>query len=182
MASLPTNNRWKRDQPESKPRRSNAFAPTNTRWKRDQSAPRQSSAFSSRRPHYDRNSKRAPQRRFNRRRPPSPPKAPDISSMEAFPSLGGNTPARKKEALDYKTKAQGVFNLPKHIAVPPKRRTPPKKEEEEEETDYNNVADYEDKCEVSDEDEYESSDEADKPPPMVSLKRKTSVKAPELKN
>lgn len=162
MDSLPTNNRWKRAPVDPNPR-----YPKNDSFRSSRGRSRPG------RGRHPRNN-----RMFRRPEKPPPPKAPDISSMEAFPSLGGNTPNPKKETLDYKTKAQGTFNLPKHKPILPKRNERQPKKEDDEEIDYNNVADYEDKCELSDHDEYDSSD--DQAPTMVSLKKKKTVRAPPL--
>ena len=165
MASLPTNNRWKRDPPTPE----KSHYPKNNSFSRGRSRPG--------RGRHPRNN-----RLFRRPEKPPPPKAPDISSMETFPSLGGNMPRRKKETLDYKTKAQGVFNLPKHTSIPPKRNERQPKKEDDAEIDYNHVAAHEDKCVLTHQDEYDSSDDVESEPNMMSLKlkKKLVVKAPPL--
>ena len=175
MNSLPTNNRWKREPDAPKPRRQNSFTSRSSRGRSGRGGFGRSG-----RGGYGRSGRgRHPRAMFRRPDKPAPPRAPDISSMEAFPSLGGAKPV-KRATLNFKEKAQGEFNLPKHEAKLPKRMERIQKEEEEEEIDYNDVAAHEDKCELSDDEEYDSSDEAPKRNTMVSLKKKKTVRAPVL--
>ena len=183
MNSLPTNNRWKRDPDAPKPRRQNSFTSRSSRGRSERGGYGRSERGGygrSERGGYGRSGRgRQPRAMFRRPDKPAPPRAPDISSMEAFPSLGGARPV-KKTTLNFKEKAQGEFNLPKHEVKLPKRMERVQKKEEEVEIDYNDVAAHEDKCELSDAEEYNSSDEAPKRNTMVSLKKKKTVRAPVL--